>query len=137
MPNVFTPTATKLAARSMRQTSSNIESSGKIQWLPEKDHSTVFDEPLELIVPRAIVILVLWLAWSFAWSGATFVGLGDHYALTSGAPLGFWDYWYYGVMHITNVGANDINPTDLTGRIWLAVYALFTVAFLYALVSVL
>lgn len=40
-------------------------------------------------------------------------------------------------MHTTNIGANDINPVSISGRVWLAVYALFTVAFLYALISVL
>lgn len=40
-------------------------------------------------------------------------------------------------MHVTNIGANDINPVNAVGRNWLAIYALFTVGFLYALISVL
>jgi hypothetical protein len=55
---------------------------------------SVFDEPLSLVIPRALILLFLWVAWTFAWSGVTYVGLSDNYQFTTGAPLGFFDYWY-------------------------------------------
>lgn len=38
---------------------------------PAKSDATVFDEPLTLILPRAAILIVLWLFWSFAWSAVT------------------------------------------------------------------
>ena len=31
----------------------------------------VFDEPLNLVLPRATILLILWVAWTFFWAGAT------------------------------------------------------------------
>lgn len=33
--------------------------------------ASVFDEPLQLVLPRALILLVLWIAWTFAWAGVT------------------------------------------------------------------
>lgn len=51
---------------------------GNLQRAMKPNEAQIFDEPLELILPRAAILIVLWIAWTFAWSGATYVGLSKN-----------------------------------------------------------
>jgi len=71
------------------------------KWGPYSIFSTrdqppaVFDEPLGLVIPRALVIMALWIVWTFTWSGITWAYLSDLYVidtpLQSNIKLNFFD----------------------------------------------
>lgn len=94
--------------------------------------------PWSKVVERFSEIVVLWLLWTFFWSSVTYWWLQDHYEINTKIPAEkptFWTYWYFAVMNATNIGSNDVVPSDITGQAWLAVYALVSIGFLYAIVA--
>jgi hypothetical protein len=65
--------------------------SGYTMFTDGSKQSSVFDEPLSLVLPRALILLLLWVGWTFAWAGVTYVGLADEYQFQSGGSLNFID----------------------------------------------
>lgn len=91
-----------------------------------------------LVFERFWEIFGIWIVWTFVWTSVTYWFLQDHYEITTKSPPEkptYWSYWYLATMTATNIGANDLVPSDMTGRLWLASYALVSIGFLYAIVA--
>ncbi len=93
-----------------------------------------------LVWERFFELVILWLIWTISWSTVTYWFLSEHFAVDSpptnpNPKPDFLSYWYLSIMTATNIGANDVVPINNSGRTWLALYALFSIGVLYAIIA--